>query len=107
MQAVQPRESDPETVAYQSEPGTEILTLDLREQPRPTAAEIGVLASFERFAFGLCTRMNAGHWKRFWTWCQSVVGAGWIHISTYNLMNVYGFENIEAADHEKPILIVA
>lgn len=75
--------------------------------PLPTAEEITVLSPFERFAFRLCTRMNRGAWKRFWTWCQRVFGAGWIHLSTYNLMDVYGFENIEAADHEKPILLVA
>ena len=51
--------------------------------------------------------MNQGAWKRFWTWCQSTLGAGWIHLSTYNIMNVYGLENIEAAAHDRPILIVA
>ena len=51
--------------------------------------------------------MNQGLWKRFWTWCQRVFGAGWIHISTYNLMNVYGLEHIEDADRTKPILLVA
>ena len=51
--------------------------------------------------------MNLGRWKRFWTWCQSVFGAGWIHISTYNLMRVYGLDNIEAVDHERPVLLVA
>ena len=51
--------------------------------------------------------MNLGRWKRFWTWCQSVFGAGWIHISTYNLMRVYGLENIDAVDHARPLLLVA
>jgi hypothetical protein len=36
--------------------------------------------------------MNRGGWKRFWTWCQSTMGAGWIHLSTYNIMNIYGLE---------------
>ena len=74
---------------------------------QPTAAELSVLSAFERFSFRLVTRMNQGRWKRFWTWCQRVLGAGWIHISTYNLMRVYGLEHIEAADHSKPILLVA
>ena len=51
--------------------------------------------------------MNQGAWKRFWTWCQSTLGAGWIHLSTYNIMNVYGLEHIEAAAHDRPILLVA
>ena len=74
---------------------------------RPTLEEIAVLSSFERFAFRLGTRMNQGEWKDFWTWCQKVFGAGWIHFSTYNIMNVYGLEHIEAVSHERPILLVA
>lgn len=73
----------------------------------PTEDESNVLTSFERLAFRLVRRMNQGNWKRFWTWCQSTLGAGWIHLSTYNIMNVYGLENIEAASREKPILLVA
>jgi 1-acyl-sn-glycerol-3-phosphate acyltransferase len=73
----------------------------------PTAEELAVLSSFERFAFHFTHRMNLGRWKRFWTWCQSVFGAGWIQISTYNLMRVHGLEHFEALDHSKPILLVA
>jgi 1-acyl-sn-glycerol-3-phosphate acyltransferase len=73
----------------------------------PSEEESAVLSPFERFAFRLTHRMNQGRWKRFWTWCQRVFGAGWIHISTYNLMNVYGLEHIEDADRTKPILLVA
>src|SRR5438309_5454693 len=73
----------------------------------PSADELAVLSSFERFAFRFTHRMNLGRRKRFWTWCQSVFGAGWIHISTYNLMRVYGLENIEAVDHARPLLLVA
>jgi 1-acyl-sn-glycerol-3-phosphate acyltransferase len=36
-----------------------------------------------------------------------VFGAGWIQISTYNLMRVYGLEHVEALDHSRPILLVA
>jgi 1-acyl-sn-glycerol-3-phosphate acyltransferase len=74
---------------------------------RPAAEDFEALSSFERFAFKLVTRMNRGRWKRFWTWCQSRLGALWIHVSTYNIMNVYGLENVEALSHEKPILLVA
>jgi 1-acyl-sn-glycerol-3-phosphate acyltransferase len=73
----------------------------------PATAELEVLSLSERFAFFLTRRMNRGAWKRFWTWCQRIFGAGWIHISTYNLMRVYGLEHVEAASHERPILLVA
>ena len=73
----------------------------------PTTEELSVLSSFERFAFRLTRRMNIGASKRFWTWCQKTLGAGWIHLSTYNIMNVYGLENVEAASHERPLLLVA
>ena len=73
----------------------------------PTPEEFAVLSFFERFAFRFTHRMNLGRWKRFWTWCQSVFGAGWIQISTYNLMCVHGLEHVEALDHSKPILLVA
>ena len=73
----------------------------------PSVEEVAVLSGFERFAFRLVSRMNRGGWKRFWTWCQRVFGAGWIHLSTYNLMNVYGLDHLDAAARERPILLVA
>ncbi len=74
---------------------------------RPLPDELAVLTAFERFAFRFVLRMNQGRWKRFWTWCQKIFGAGWIHLATYNLMKVYGLEHVEAASHERPILLVA
>ena len=73
----------------------------------PDPEEVAVLSAFERFALRLVRRMNQGHWKRFWTWCQRIFGAGWIHLSTYNLMQVYGLENIEATSRDRPILLAA
>lgn len=73
----------------------------------PTAEELAVLSAMERFAFRVAHRMNQGRAKRFWTWCQRTVGAGWIHISTYNLMRVYGLEHLEAASTSRPLLLVA
>ena len=73
----------------------------------PTKEELEVLSGFERFAYRFVRRMNHGGWKRFWTWCQSTMGAGWIHLSTYNIMNIYGLENVEAASRERPLLLVA
>ena len=66
-----------------------------------------MLSPFERFAFRVVHRMNKGRAKTFWTWCQRTIGAGWIHLSTYNLMRVYGLENLSAADASLPILLVA
>lgn len=79
----------------------------MTEPLEPTPEEFAALSLFERFAFRVTHRMNLGRWKRFWTWCQSVFGAGWIHISTYNLMQVYGLEHLEAVNHEKPVILVA
>ena len=81
--------------------------LDVGPSLEPTAEEISVLSGFERFAFRWVRRMNQGRWKRFWTFCQRTLGAGWIHFSTYNLMQVYGLENVAAASRDRPILIVA
>ncbi|HEX8187522.1 MAG TPA: lysophospholipid acyltransferase family protein [Pyrinomonadaceae bacterium] len=75
--------------------------------PAPTAGELAVLSPFERFAFRLTRRMNRGRWKRFWTFCQRTLGAGWIHVSTYNLMRVSGLEHVEAAGPSRPLLLVA
>ena len=82
-------------------------TLDLGPALEPSPDEFAVLSSFERFAFRLVRRMNQGRWKRFLTWCQKAIGAGWIHFATYNLMQVYGLEHIEAVSRSRPILIVA
>jgi len=82
-------------------------TLDMGAPQEPSAAEIAVLSRFERFTFRFIHRMNQSAWKRFWTWCQSVFGAGWIHLATYNLMQVYGLEHIATAARDRPILLVA
>ena len=81
--------------------------LDTSLSLEPTTEELSVLSWFERAAFRLVRRMNGGNWKRLWTWCQKTMGAGWIHLSTYNIMNIYGLENVEAASPDRPILLVA
>jgi len=88
-------------------PASTRLESNQSEALEPSAEELAVLSRFERFAFRITHRMNQGRWKRFWTWCQSVFGAGWIQLGTNNLMRVYGLENIEAVDHQRPILLVA
>ena len=96
-----------ETVTPGQKTGVALSTLELGRAVEPAADEIAVLSGFERFAFNWTRRMNFGGWKRFWTWCQKVFGAGWIHLATYNLMQIYGLEHVHAVSHERPILLVA
>lgn len=73
----------------------------------PTDDEISVLEPLEKTGFKLTHRMNEGAWKTFWTFCQRHIGSLWIKICTYNLMNVFGIENVQNADIERPLLLVA
>lgn len=73
----------------------------------PTAEEIAVLSAKEKIGFRLAHKMNLGAWKIFWTFCQRHIGSLWIKISTYNLMNVFGLENVINADIERPLMLVA
>ncbi len=73
----------------------------------PTPEELNVLSPVERFVFRIVHRMNAGRWKRFWTWFQRKTGSAWIHLSTYNLLRVHGLEHVEATSHVRPLLLVA
>jgi 1-acyl-sn-glycerol-3-phosphate acyltransferase len=81
--------------------------LNLEPEIDPTKEELAVLSWMERFCFRVAHRMNQGRWKRFWTWCQRTLGAGWIHLATYNLMRVYGLEHLETVSHDRPLLLVA
>ncbi|MBL8122577.1 MAG: 1-acyl-sn-glycerol-3-phosphate acyltransferase [Pyrinomonadaceae bacterium] len=73
----------------------------------PTAEEISVLRPIERTGFKLVRAMNFGLWKRFWTFCQRHIGSLWIFLATYNLMNVFGIENVENSDPNRPVILVA
>lgn len=73
----------------------------------PTHEELSVLNATERIGFRLADRMNQGAWKTLWTFCQRHVGSLWIRIATYNLMTVFGLENVEKTDFTKPLLLVA
>jgi 1-acyl-sn-glycerol-3-phosphate acyltransferase len=88
-------------------PAPESKVLSMAESIDPTDEELSSLTGFERFAFLLAHRMNQGQFKRFWTWCQSTIGAGWIHLSTYNILEVYGLENLDTVSHDRPLLLVA
>ena len=73
----------------------------------PAPEELAPLDKVERAGFWLAHRMNLGRWKRFWTFCQRHIGSLWIYLVTYNLMNVFGIENVENTDASRPVLLVA
>ena len=73
----------------------------------PGPEEIGVLTGGERVGFRLAHKMNLGALKRLMTFCQRHIGSLWILIATYNLMNVFGIENVENAEVDKPLVLVA
>lgn len=73
----------------------------------PTRAEKEPLNVVERVGFRLAHRMNLGMWKRLMTFFQRHIGSLWIYLATYNLMQVYGIDNVERTDPEKPLVLVA
>jgi 1-acyl-sn-glycerol-3-phosphate acyltransferase len=74
---------------------------------RPGKAELSVLGPMERAGFWLTHRMNIGRWKALMTFLQRHIGSLWIYLATYNLMNVFGLENIAATDAARPLVLVA
>lgn len=81
--------------------------LEKHEPLVPEKAEIAVLGGVEKAGFWLTHRMNLGAWKRLMTFCQRHLGSLWIKIATYNLMNVFGIENFEKTDVDRPVILVA
>lgn len=73
----------------------------------PGRQEIEVLGPVERTGFRLAHTMNLGVWKRMMTFGQRHVGSLWIYLATYNLMNVFGIENVENTEVAKPLILVA
>jgi 1-acyl-sn-glycerol-3-phosphate acyltransferase len=90
-------------------PTTELVPTDTSSSKLslPTSDEFAVLVPIEKAGFRLTRRMNLGAWKRFWTFCQRHIGSLWIFIATYNLMNVFGIENVEMTDTDRPLILVA
>ncbi len=74
---------------------------------RPLPEELEVLDAGERAGFRLVQAMNGPGWKNIWTFFQRHIGSLWIYLATYNLMNVRGLEHFEAADIDRPVLLVA
>jgi len=73
----------------------------------PEKDEIDAIDRVDRMAFWLTHRMNLGVWKRLMTFFQRHIGSLWIYIATYNLMNVFGIENVERTDVSRPLVLVA
>lgn len=73
----------------------------------PEANELAVLDLSEKVGFRLAHRMNFGAWKGLMTFCQRHIGSLWIYLATYNLMNVFGIENVENAEVDTPLVLVA
>jgi 1-acyl-sn-glycerol-3-phosphate acyltransferase len=73
----------------------------------PSTAEMQVLGVTERIGFRIAHMMNLGWRKRLMTFCQRHIGSLWIYLATYNLMNVFGIENVANAATDKPIVLVA
>jgi len=73
----------------------------------PARYELSVLNAVERTGFWLAHRMNLGTWKRLMTFCQRHIGSLWIYLATYNLMNVYGIDNVQSAEVDRPLVLVA
>ena len=90
-----------------AEKNTAVELEKIDDATRPLPAEMAVLNGSERFAVRLVRAMNSPAWKPLWTFMQRHIGSLWIYLATYNLMNVHGLENFEAADETRPVLIVA
>lgn len=73
----------------------------------PDAAELAPLSATERAGFGIAHFMNKGAAKRLMAFGQRHVGSLWIYLATYNLMQVFGIENVERTDPDKPLVLVA
>jgi len=95
MPDISPKTTDNSSIVHSPEPLV------------PEPAEIGALDHIERVGFWLTHRMNLGVWKGLMTLCQRHIGSLWIYLATYNLMNVFGIENVENAHADTPLVLVA
>lgn len=92
---------------YESVSTLEPPRIESIEAAHPTSSEFTILTPTEKVGFRLAHRMNLGRWKRFWSFCQRHIGSLWIYLATYNLMNVFGIENVENTDPDRPLILVA
>jgi 1-acyl-sn-glycerol-3-phosphate acyltransferase len=82
-------------------------SLEKTEPLVPAPAQLAVIGPMERVGFHLAHRMNLGIWKKMMTAGQRHIGSLWIYLATYNLMNVFGIENVENASIATPLLLTA
>src|SRR5688572_33431151 len=82
-------------------------TIAKSEPLAPQPAEIDVLSLTEKVGFQLTHRMNQGRWKRLMTFGQRHIGSLWIYLATYNLMQVFGIDDVQNAAVEHPVVLVA
>ena len=94
-------------VARMTEMSEIATTTDTKLVLLPNPEEISAISRVERAGFWLTHRMNLGGWKRLMTFFQRHIGSLWIYLATYNLMNVFGIENVENSDVDKPLVLVA
>jgi 1-acyl-sn-glycerol-3-phosphate acyltransferase len=73
----------------------------------PAKAELEPLSATERVGFEIAHFMNKGAAKRLMAFCQRHIGSLWIYLATYNLMQVYGIDNVERTDPDRPLILVA
>lgn len=73
----------------------------------PTKGELEVLSFSEKLGFRLTHFFNHGAAKGLMTFFQRHIGSLWIHLATYNIMNLHGLENFENTSTETPVLLVA
>jgi 1-acyl-sn-glycerol-3-phosphate acyltransferase len=89
----------------------EVETTDIADKAptpmAPSAENFAVLDGVEQMGFRLAHLMNIGRAKRLMTFCQRHFGSLWIYLTTYNLMNVFGIENVNASEIERPLILVA
>jgi 1-acyl-sn-glycerol-3-phosphate acyltransferase len=74
---------------------------------KPDEAELAPLTGTERAGFEIAHFMNTGAAKRLMAFCQRHIGSLWIYLATYNLMHVFGIDNVERTDTNRPLILVA
>jgi 1-acyl-sn-glycerol-3-phosphate acyltransferase len=64
------------------------------------------LSSIERAAFRVVHWMNRRPLKRLWAFPQRNIGARVVGLACSNLLQVHGFDHVEGASREQPLLLV-
>jgi 1-acyl-sn-glycerol-3-phosphate acyltransferase len=73
----------------------------------PPAEALAPLSRFERTALRVAAAQNRGRAKRVWTAIGRQTGARAVMALTRRQLHIDGWEHIEAADHARPLLLLA